>query len=434
MDSAQYVLMCFPEILERVFHHLPVIDVLKMQSICKHWKEHSKRVLSLKDKNPYLDVFTSVQQWEDLSPVKFNSSTSPTLLTWDKENSIYGDFVTWRDSWQGLPDIAICVCLGCDVSKKKKVHVEADKILRHWLPPFCQSLVLGSVISIVCSDKNLSDIECNVESLKRFYNIMSFPANPGSASIRILNLELSKRSCKDSFLQSLREEISCPDLRMLLVFHKARLEVPEWFLNEITTAFQKNVVIAGCLVDDPIILNTGSRSESTVPRGTLKHRGIVEQEAVVISFKGKNVHAASVIVGDNVDELTDLNSHLDRLKASVEKFKSSCLSKCKNRISSGYCKDCRSQTMGFMIACCSRASSLEWYGNTENCNYNEEQKAFRAKFPEIPLFGAFGMGEIGGCVNVNEESTYKAGSGAHNESDSSLLKAESTIFAVIMLK
>ncbi|XP_037797840.1 F-box only protein 22-like [Penaeus monodon] len=56
------------------------------------------------------------------------------------------------------------------------------------------------------------------------------------------------------------------------------------------------------------------------------------------------------------------------------------------------------QSLAFMFTCCGRGYS--WYrrrGNPWFDYHNVETKAFRQAFPNTPIFGFFGGGEIGLC-------------------------------------
>ncbi|XP_071525450.1 uncharacterized protein, partial [Panulirus ornatus] len=99
------------------------------------------------------------------------------------------------------------------------------------------------------------------------------------------------------------------------------------------------------------------------------------QRSFGIAVCGPNVMAASVVIPKYVSNPKGLDEYMKELK--------SC----------GLPED---QSVAFMFSCCGRGYS--WYrrrGNPWFDYHNVETKAFRQAFPNTPIFGFFGGGEIG---------------------------------------
>ncbi|ROT79123.1 uncharacterized protein [Penaeus vannamei] len=102
-----------------------------------------------------------------------------------------------------------------------------------------------------------------------------------------------------------------------------------------------------------------------------------ELTSLGVAISGPNVMAASVVISKYVSSPKGLESYMKQLK--------SC----------GLPED---QSLAFMFTCCGRGYS--WYrrrGNPWFDYHNVETKAFRQAFPNTPIFGFFGGGEIGLC-------------------------------------
>lgn len=99
-------------------------------------------------------------------------------------------------------------------------------------------------------------------------------------------------------------------------------------------------------------------------------------------FSGANVQAASVVLNEFVSTKADIKRQLAPLKnLNLEKGR---------------------RTIGFMFACIGR-------GLNHYCEENVESQVFREFFPETPLFGLFGNGEIGreNLTLMEDTKSYK---------------------------
>lgn len=89
---------------------------------------------------------------------------------------------------------------------------------------------------------------------------------------------------------------------------------------------------------------------------------------VGLSFSGARVQSATVLLSEDVSDEKAVEAVMQRLKAANIP---------------------EHNTVGFMFACVGRG--FQYY----RAKGNVEADAFRKLFPEVPLFGFFGNGEIG---------------------------------------
>ncbi|XP_064108193.1 uncharacterized protein LOC135216701 [Macrobrachium nipponense] len=104
-------------------------------------------------------------------------------------------------------------------------------------------------------------------------------------------------------------------------------------------------------------------------------RKVTSQSNLGIAVCGPNVMAVSVIIPKSVGNPKNLDDYMKQLKS---------------------CGLPEGQSLAFMFTCCGRGFS--WYRRRGNpwFDYNNvETKAFRKFFPNTPVFGFFGGGEIG---------------------------------------
>lgn len=100
-----------------------------------------------------------------------------------------------------------------------------------------------------------------------------------------------------------------------------------------------------------------------------------QQGSLGIAISGSNVATASVLIPSTVTKPKFLERYMKELKS---------------------CGLPETQSMAFFFSCCGRGKL--WYqqrGDNANDYTNVETKAFKKVFPNTPIFGFFGAGEIG---------------------------------------
>lgn len=417
MDIVEAVL------LEEILDYLTVLELLPMRLVCKCWQRKVDKVLEVKQKTFCTEIVSLCTKWENAE-----SQTCSSRGNWkiDKGSEIHSSLCTWRQSWQTQPKLALCTCLCSDEKKlKKNFTSETCALFQDWMPPDCLVLAVASIESVVCTESSKRSLERDVEEIVRFYNIMTLSDCPGRLSINVLNQpRRSKRDARVAFRDSVQAEIDDPDLKMLLIIQSVELHLDTGktkMQKVLSDAINKNIVVIGSLYGDPIMLKSLIQPTGD-GAGETSSAAPTAQSMVIVSFKGADAKAASVLLDYCIDTKAMLYAELNRLKATLESFTSGCPEACKSRTPTGYCYSCRTQVLGFMIACCARCDGCLWFDDIEE--RNAEQEAFRSLLPNIPLLGTYGMGEIGeslNLVNMPKEHVSR-----------DLLKGESTIFSIIM--
>ncbi|GFS93784.1 f-box only protein 22 [Trichonephila clavipes] len=125
----------------------------------------------------------------------------------------------------------------------------------------------------------------------------------------------------------------------------------------------------------------------------------------VVAFSGPNVEAGSIII--------NINDKKEEITAKLETFKETGLLKHK--------------CFAFMFACIARGYSF-------HLEHNVESSIFRKMYPNIPLIGLFGNGEVGYnyLPNFPMEKTLRAGSFGRHERK--FLHGYTSVFVLISLK
>ncbi|PIK59411.1 putative F-box only protein 22 [Apostichopus japonicus] len=192
-------------------------------------------------------------------------------------------------------------------------------------------------------------------------------------NVRILQFSSTtnhSKELKKKYPQELMTEIcggcAADEVKCILLFGGMSHQNCQWTAETLQKAFYQELgkvpVIAGALV---------RKVKTTEP---LSVGGLV--------FSGANVQAASVLLNEFVSTKADIKRQLAPLKnLNLEKGR---------------------RTIGFMFACIGR-------GLNHYCEENVESQVFREFFPETPLFGLFGNGEIGreNLTLMEDTKSYK---------------------------
>lgn len=424
MDNAQHVLTSIPVILEAVMDYLPILDLYRLQRVCKVWESCAKNKIAARERRPTTQLLTVTQRNDEEKFVSFKRGTRELL--WKKNSEKYEQMREWKCNWMSLPQAGVCIYQTS--LKKRAANFNADNILRYWLPPKSELLVLSTVGSVVCADPAYSADENMVEDVTEFYNFISFPSKPGSYSVEFLHLQAGHvENEHDNFIINAKRILDNPNTKLMFVCEEAygNRTHPILHDNILVPAVRKGKVVIGSIFKGPIVFNADRRYADCKDKTSA-------QNVILMSFIGKNVLAASVLIDAKVDTTADFKTELEKLNSTVKEFSNNCREKCANRTTRGYCYACSSQTLAIMIACCARADGRDWYDHetpegAERLQRNFEQDAFRSILPNIPLLGAYGLGELGASINLIGEKT-----GPVNCND--LLHGECTIFAVVVLR
>ncbi|XP_043100614.1 F-box only protein 22 [Puntigrus tetrazona] len=345
--KAGYVLSNVAEVVERILTFVPTKNLLRIASVCRLWRNCARRVLRTQQRLTWLSASGS---------------------------SVYEEHVLLRTMADDLekvyllPQTALLMVDGENFNfsyrqkkaKKCENEVESDPVkkLRRLLPSTCDVVgIVASGIVVTPSGSASSPPEEHEEGEAGFS--LLFPAMDG-VTIRPFHF------CKKTLTDSAMEEaglINNPDLKVVLMFDYETWKAGR-FLNKLLEPLsQNNVLIVGGQVERAFSNNTTCCSSGSFG-------------AVGLTFSGSKIQGASVLVDQDVGSPKAAEATIQRLKAANIPERN---------------------TMGFMFACVGRGH------NSYNNQRNVEATAFRKIFPNIPLLGFFGNGEIG-CDRIVKEN------------------------------
>ncbi|XP_006816269.2 F-box only protein 22-like [Saccoglossus kowalevskii] len=268
-----------------------------------------------------------------------------------------------------------------------------EAYLHQILPSDCQ-LVGFSTPGVVSTSRDLKYIS-ESEDQQTSCACVLFPKMNG-VNIHIFRVpknEFMQGSHRDNIWKTTgipeNEDVKCI---LIIGFNRFAFHAMGQLVNHLADVYNKknhDIVISGAYANDLVTPRTLEREE--------KKTGILG-----LVFSGPNVKAASVVLNSRV-------THPDHAKRELLKLKSVGLSEKK--------------TIAFMFACIGRG--------TEHYNQrNVESEAFKSIFPNTPLFGFFGNGEVG-CEQLK---CGKRPDGSHplpNAISPELLHAYTTVFCMI---
>ncbi|NXC40492.1 FBX22 protein, partial [Penelope pileata] len=151
-----------------------------------------------------------------------------------------------------------------------------------------------------------------------------------------------------------------PDLRVVLLFgyNSWKSGAPRFLHQIVNLLNEKSIILAGGQVEN--VTSLTSENNNAQPSDAC---GVVG-----LAFSGPQIQSATVLLDQDVaDERT--------AEAAMQRLKAANIPEC--------------NTIGFMFACVGRG--YRHYKTKRNM----EADAFRKFFPNVPLFGFFGHGEIG---------------------------------------
>ncbi|XP_046283835.1 F-box only protein 22 isoform X2 [Marmota monax] len=150
-----------------------------------------------------------------------------------------------------------------------------------------------------------------------------------------------------------------PELRVVLVFgyNCCKVGASNYLQRVVSTFSDMNIILAGGQVD-----NLSSFTSEKNPLD-IDATGVAG-----LSFSGHRIQSATVLLNEDVNDEKTAEAAMQRLKAANIP---------------------EQNTIGFMFACVGRG--FQYY----RAKGNVEADAFRKFFPNVPLFGFFGNGEIG---------------------------------------
>ncbi|XP_066492341.1 F-box only protein 22 [Tiliqua scincoides] len=343
------VLSVLPEVVERILGFLPTKALLLAACVCQLWRECSRRILRTRQSVAWV------------STVEPGPSSSHALVRALAEE---------LEKVHVLPQTVLYIADAETFSGHEESHSHGQKkarrrnsketaiALEKLLPKRCQilGLVTPGVVVTPTGSRNSRPLE--VEDGEAGFALL-FPKIDG---VKIQTFHFYKDSKTKGLNESQFAEAGLknnPDLRVVLLFgYNTWKSGASRFLDQIVNRLnEKSIVLAGAHVESFTSLTSENNSQAAESCGV-----------VGLTFSGPQIQSASVLLDQDVVNERTAEAAMQRLKAANIPEHNS---------------------LGFMFACVGRG--YQHYKTKQNL----EADAFRKFFPNIPLFGFFGHGEIG---------------------------------------
>ncbi|XP_037343561.2 F-box only protein 22 [Pungitius pungitius] len=350
-SKAAYVLSNVAEVVERILTFVPTKSLLRVARVCRLWRNCARRVLRTQQQLTWVSacgpsasgahVLCGILA-EEVEKVFLLPKTVLTIV--DIEN------------FTGRPD--------CRQNKVKKNRHSPDMVeeLNMRFPKGCDIMGITTPGIVLTPSGSCSSLPREYQEGEAGFAIM-FPSIEG-VNIKPFHF------CKKSICPTALKEaglVDNPELRVVLLFvYEAYKSGGVHFLSQILEPLAKSkALIAGGLVETAFSPPRHCCSEGAF--------GVVG-----LALSGPKVQGASVLLDQEISNPKAAEATIRRLKAA---------------------KIPERNTLGFMFACVGRGQN--YYHNQPNV----EADAFHKVFPNTPLFGLFGNGEIGCDRIVKDDYT-----------------------------
>lgn len=350
VDRTAFILTESHEFITNLLSYLPAKSLCHCARVCKTWNRIAVRLLKSRRE----------MSWSCVNALEVSNSLLPNcdaqahpMATFEVDMEeclksiwsipshalVFTEFLTWKESAR----------YNGSRSKASSQGLRTiTEIMRSKLPEDCSLLTLHTPGTM---------------GMKRNLKLLKESESEGGISCLFLpemeNVRIHQFSSVSGHHHDLIMEVcgggNPSDVKCILLFGGSSRFYCQKAAEDLQKAFHEEVgrtpVIAGALV------------QAVEPSGV---GGLV--------FSGTNVDAASVLLSESVQTRDEVKKQLASLKSL-------------NLEGGGR------RTVGFMFACIGRG--LDHY-----CEENVESEVFRQCFPNTPLFGLFGNGEIG-CENLS---------------------------------
>ncbi|XP_027686337.1 F-box only protein 22 isoform X2 [Chelonia mydas] len=241
---------------------------------------------------------------------------------------------------------------------RKRNSKETATALEKLLPKRCQVLGLVTPGIVVTPMGSSSNRPQEIEDGEAGF-VLLFPKIDG---VKIHTFHFFKDLKNRVFDESKFTEAGLknnPELRVVLLFvYNSWKPGANRFLHQIINPLnEKSIILAGGHVESLTSLSSENNTEAGDSCGV-----------VGLAFSGPQLQSATVLLDQDVIDERTVEAAMQRLKAANIP---------------------EHNTIGFMFACVGRG--YQYYKTKRNL----EADAFRKFFPNVPLFGFFGHGEIG---------------------------------------
>ncbi|XP_043838754.1 F-box only protein 22 [Dromiciops gliroides] len=345
-SQAAFVLSNLAEVVERVLAFLPTKALLRVAGVSRLWKECVRRTLRTQQSVAWISTM-------EPGPPEMHSLVRVLAKELEKVHALPQTvlYMADEDTFVGDED-------GHGHKKARKRNPqEIARAIEKLFPKRCHVLGVITPGVIVTPMGSGSNRPQEIEDGEAGFAIL-FPKIDG-VKIETFHFLKDLRKCIHESKLIEAGLKNNPELRVVLIFGYNSWKIgAAGFLQKVVNILnEKSVMLAGGQVDRL----TSLTSESNPP--TNEACGVVG-----LSFSGPQIQSASVLLNQDVNDEKTAEAAMQRLKAAnIPEY----------------------NTFGFMFACVGRG--FQYYRTRRNV----EADAFRKFFPNVPLFGFFGNGEIG---------------------------------------
>ncbi|XP_064932323.1 F-box only protein 22 isoform X1 [Columba livia] len=343
-----FVLGNLAEVVERVFGFLPTKALLRAACVCRLWRECARRILRARQRVSWVSalepgpagghalVHALARELEQVHVL-------PQTVLYIADAETFSGHEEWHEQKKA----------------RKRNSRETAIALEKLLPKRCQVLGLVTPGVVVTPMGSSSNHPLEIEEGEAGFALL-FPKIDG---VKIHTFHFSKDVKNRVFDESKFAEAGLknnPDLRVVLLFgYNSWKSGATRFLHQIVNPLnEKSIILAGGQVES--FTSLISENNSVQPGDAC---GVVG-----LAFSGPQIQSATVLLDQDVADERTAEAAMQRLKAANIP---------------------EHNTIGFMFACVGRG--YRHYKTKRNM----EADAFRKLFPNVPLFGFFGHGEIG---------------------------------------
>ncbi|KAM3624983.1 uncharacterized protein V6R79_004897 [Siganus canaliculatus] len=351
-SKAAYILSNVAEVVERILMFVPTKSLLRIASVCRLWRNCARRVLRTQQDLTY--VSASGPGCAD-GHVLCNTLVKEVEKVFLLPKTVLAMVDCESFNGQGY-------CFRQSKAKKSRHTPHTVEELNVLFPKGCDILGITTPGIVLTPHGSRPGPPQEFQEGEAGFAVM-FP-NMEGVNIKPFHF------CKKSFSPAALEEaglVDNPELRVVLIFvYEAYKPGGARFLSQILEPLSKSkALIAGGLIEKVF-----SPNQECCGQGAY---GVVG-----LALSGPKVQGASVLLDQDISNPKDAEVTIQRLKAA---------------------KIPERNTLGFMFACLGRGQN--YYSNQSNV----EADAFHKVFPNTPLFGLFGNGEIGCDRIVKEDYT-----------------------------
>uniref|UniRef100_A0A8C9EIG2 F-box protein 22 n=1 Tax=Pavo cristatus TaxID=9049 RepID=A0A8C9EIG2_PAVCR len=343
-----FVLGNLAEVVERVLGFLPIKALLRAACVCRLWRECARRILRTRQRLAWVSAL-------EPGPPGGHALVEALAQELERVHVLPQTvlYIAEAETFSGHEE--------CHEHKKarKRNSKETAIAIEKLLPKRCQVLGLltpGIVVTPMGSSSNQPQ---EIEDGEAGFALL-FPKIDG---VKIQTFHFPKEVKNRVIDENKFAEAGLknnPDLRVVLLFgYNSWKPGATRFLHQIVNPLnEKSIILAGGQVES--FTSLISENNNAQPSDAC---GVVG-----LAFSGPQIQSATVLLDQDVaDERT--------AEAAMQRLKAANIPEC--------------NTVGFMFACVGRG--YRHYKTKRNM----EADAFRKFFPNVPLFGFFGHGEIG---------------------------------------